>query len=47
MPSPEVLRHVETGQEKAAPDTDEEQPVNNEEDQESIVSQKPRKKQNL
>lgn len=44
MPSPEELRHEETDQEKAAPDTDEAQPVNNEEDEEGIVSQKPRKK---
>lgn len=38
--SPVVLRHVETGQEKAAPDVGEEQPLSYEEDQES---QKPRK----
>lgn len=31
--SPAVLRHVETGQEKAAPDAGEEQPLSYEEDQ--------------
>lgn len=44
MPSPAILRHVETGQEKAAPDAGEEQPLSYEEDQEEgEVSQKPRK----
>lgn len=41
--SPVVLRHVETGQEKAAPDVGEEQPLSYEEDQEGEESQKPRK----